>query len=266
MQNNKIPIIILTRERPLQLQAMINSIEKYTEIDTYEIILCDNDSQQPEMIYLLKEFEKKYTVIYNKKNLIFAGFNPGLKLVKSDYFILSDPDIILNKNIPKNWIEIFIKFFKKYPLAKIGFALDITKLPHPDIPQSYKIKRWEKQFNENLFEQDIVLDKCYVAKIATTFAMYRKDSFVYWEDGLKVGHPTDSSYFSQKFFNKKYNYPSIRVAGRFKSEHAGWFMLTDYKSDFDYYKNRTDNLPNATSTNLFTNKPSFYDRFDENKI
>jgi len=46
----KIPILILTKERPSMLIDMVKSIEDYTDPDTFHIIICDNDSRQGEMV------------------------------------------------------------------------------------------------------------------------------------------------------------------------------------------------------------------------
>jgi glycosyltransferase involved in cell wall biosynthesis len=225
-------IIILTKERPQQLREMLTSIEDNTESGTYEIILCDNGSTYPKMIEYLSSLESKYCVLYNKANLLFEGFNIGLnKITNDDFFILSDPDIVLNKNIPKNWIDLLKGILMQTKAPKVGMALrvdDVDKDTYSCLGQWETQTMWSIKMMINGIE-------CYKAPVDTTLAMYRRDTFSYWVNRQPQFHSRDFVVYQE--YNRKYGnmMDCIRVGGNFIAKHCGWYYK-QYKEEMDYYK------------------------------
>lgn len=41
-------------------------------------------------------------------------------------FILTDPDLEFNENLPSNFIDILVDISENYQCYKVGFALDIS--------------------------------------------------------------------------------------------------------------------------------------------
>jgi hypothetical protein len=107
------------------------------------------------------------------------------KQFQNGYFVYTDPDLLIHKDCPANFIEHFFKIMQRYRNAqKVGFGLAID-----DLPDSYKYKdeviAWEQQFWQNEIEKGIFL-----AGIDTTFAMYRP--FVkgkVFVNNLRTGYP-----------------------------------------------------------------------------
>ena len=230
------PIIILTKERPLQLRDMIESIENVTE-NPY-IIICDNGSIQPEMVDLLKNIGERHSVVYNKENLGFFGLNIGLAMVDTPYFVMSDPDIIMNPETPHNWQDIFIRVLHDYPCPKVGLALDVSWLPNTTMGN--KIRGWEDGWWKNRVEIPFLDSEAYYACIDTTFAMYRRDTFECWKDGhlhLSNGNGLVGNHLSQDDYNRAYSSKPIRIAGKFSAIHTGWDFSEKYASDIEFYKN-----------------------------
>ena len=80
-------IIILTYNNLEFTKACIESIKKYTEPDTYEIIVVDNNSEDDTVSYL-KEL-KDITLICNEKNEGFPkGCNIGIAHAQKENDIL----------------------------------------------------------------------------------------------------------------------------------------------------------------------------------
>ena len=229
----KVPIILLTLNRPIQLKDMIDSIEAYTKPETYDIIICDNGSEQPEMLSLLETLAQKYTVIRNNQNEGFCGFNAGLRLVKTDRFILSDPDIRLSSKIPTDWVETFSKILDKSNSPKVGIALNInfaTALERAKVFRARELAYWEKK-------APYTDAQCYYAPVDTTLAMYRRDTFKHWEEGQLIFddrciHP--AGHIVQAY-NSKYCEETIRIAGDYTAEHMGWYVEEKYMPDWDDY-------------------------------
>ena len=98
---NKTSIIILTYNNLDYTKACIESIRKYTEKNSYEIIVVDNNSTDDTKEWLLKQDDIK--TILNDENLGFPrGCNQGIE--KS----LSNNDILLLNNdtvVTSNWLN-----------------------------------------------------------------------------------------------------------------------------------------------------------------
>ena len=97
----KTSIIILTYNHLDYTKDCIESIRKYTEENTYEIIIIDNDSTDDTKKWLKEQKDLK--VIYNEENLGFPkGCNQGIKIANKDNDIL-----LLNNDtiVTSNWLK-----------------------------------------------------------------------------------------------------------------------------------------------------------------
>lgn len=248
----KIPILILTLERPIQLRDMIVSIEANTDPSLYRLIICDNNSIHPDMVEYLKELEQKHTVIRNGINMVFEGFNAGLKLVDTDYFILTDPDIMLTDKIPFNWPTLLRDILIERPeIPKVGLALDINF--DKDTALTKWIRGCEAEAWRIPTKVTTVLDDCFITNTDTTMCMYRRDTFSYWKDGPlmfdKAHGIVDFGYLSQDFYNPKYMSKPIRMAGRFTAKHLGWYTDEKYLPNLYQYNSRCHKRISSTLFN-----------------
>lgn len=238
----KTPIIILTKERPLQLKDMVDSIVAQTDKETYKIIICDNASTQPEMVAYLKSISDQHTIIRNKANEGFAGFNRALEKVNDEFFILSDPDIVLNPNMPPRWILRFKEVLKKVPVPKIGVALNID-FP-VDTELTRRIRKRELEYWDGTMSVSDMEVPCYMAPIDTTLAMYRRDTYKFWRNDCLAFVPGEgiagSKQIHQNQYNDKYYIPVLRIAGCFTCNHTGWDYDNRYAKDWEYYKDHCD--------------------------
>lgn len=256
----KYPIIILSKERPLQLRDMVCSIVERTDPDTYEIIICDNDSRQPEMKEYLKSQEEKHTIIYNPENNGFEGFNPGLKLVKTEFFILSDPDIVLNQKTPIDWILRLVETMKIFMTPKIGLALSIDLDVNIAFEKDVIEREQEYWGDTGSVEVANLGAPCFAAPVDTTLAMYRRDTYDFWINReLHFNHGdgiAPAKIIHQNQYNPKYYVPTLRVAGNYAATHTGWDTSDRYKNDFEYYKHHCDLDLASTVKWRITGKPT----------
>ncbi len=110
----KTSIIILTYNNLAYTKKCLNSIRKYTEENTYEIIVIDNNSTDKTKDYLEKQTDIK--TIFNKENLGFPkACNQGLKLAdsKNDILLLNNDTIVTT-----NWLSNLKKCL--YSSKRIG--------------------------------------------------------------------------------------------------------------------------------------------------
>jgi hypothetical protein len=135
-----------------------------------------------------------------------------------DKYIITDPDLKLNPNIPSNFIEILASLSDKYKTSKIGFALDITDhhqfYPTTEYLADRSIRDWESRFWENKIEDDEY--EIYKADIDTTFCLMNKTNI---ESEIDL---------------------QIRVAGDFTAKHIPWYIENEVYNVYDNYMSNTN--------------------------
>ena len=112
--NSKTSIIILTYNNLDKTKDCIESIRKYTDKDSYEIIVVDNNSTDDTKLFLKEQDDIK--VIFNESNVGFPmGCNIGIANAEETYDIL-----LLNNDtiVTKNWLSNLKKCL--YSDEKIG--------------------------------------------------------------------------------------------------------------------------------------------------
>lgn len=112
--NSKTSIIILTYNNLDKTRDCIESIRKYTDKDSYEIIVVDNNSTDDTKLFLEEQDDIK--VIFNESNVGFPmGCNVGIANAEETYDIL-----LLNNDtiVTKNWLSNLKKCL--YSDEKIG--------------------------------------------------------------------------------------------------------------------------------------------------
>lgn len=199
-----IPIIIICFNNYKYIDNTIKQLRKINEDYITSIIIMDNCSICEKTIEYLKNSSCK--VIYNNENKgpwVNSFINSDVYNQMPDEFILTDADLQLNPNLPKNFVEILSELSNKYKSSKIGFALDISDfdkmLQAPYIlfrEITYTIYEWENQFWQNKVANDTY--DLYKADIDTTFCLH----------------------------NKKYteNIFPLRIAGDFLAKHIPWYV------------------------------------------
>lgn len=207
MPKSPIPAVIVGYNQLSYIKRMVAQLEKYVE----HIIIVDNNSTyQP----LLEYYEHDY-----KHTLLRQKINPGSSALQTskqvqeltgDIYLITDPDILLNPNLPDNFIEILLEISEHFQAYSVGFALDIWR---DDIRQdhqitvygkNYTIVEWEQQFWKARIPYKAY--ELYAAQIDTTFSIKNR-----------------------KYFRKRGG--CIRIAGNFTATHMPW--LTNYKQTID---------------------------------
>lgn len=217
---NNIPIIIICWNNLTFIKNFVNQIKEYIN----PIILLDNNSSYPPLLEYYKdiksELKDKITIKRLNKNY---GHTVYLKLKKElpDIYILSDPDLELNKKMPANFAEIFLQISNKYKIYKVGSAINIKdkdKFINYVNKNGLTNYEWEKQFWRMPIKDTKY--ELYKADIDTTLCLVNNN--------YKRGN---TWYFDNE---------AIRVAGDFTVKHLPWYKNflknTIPKDEIDYYK------------------------------
>jgi len=202
----KIPVIVICWNNLSFIKNFVDQMNNYPN----PIILLDNNSNFPPIFDYYKQIQKE---LPNKVKVMLLEENYGhevyikLKEKLPDLYILSDPDLQINPEMPQNFAEIMVNLSEKYNAYKVGAALDISDsekfIQCDKYTHNKNIYDWESQF----WEKSIPDDKyeLYSADIDTTFCLV-----------------------NTKYKEKNAN---IRIAGDFTVKHLPWYK--------DYIKNNT---------------------------
>jgi hypothetical protein len=212
-----VPIIINNRNRVTFLKQMLERIESFGYKNIY---ILDNDSTYPPLLEFYKTTNAK--VIYLKKNVGYMALwkTEVFGLFKNKHYVYSDPDILLQKDCPKDFVYQLYKELHKYPTKeKAGVALRIDDLP--DNRQKKDVVKWEEVYWKNVLSENV-----YDALVDTTLALYKP---------LAYGNAEECA--------------AIRVGGKLTAQHLPWYQDADNLSEEDvYYKNH------ANSSSSWANK------------
>ena len=217
-----IPIIIVCYNNYKYVNHTLTQLKKINNDYYKNIIILNNSSNCVDTINFLKSVDVK--VINNNNNgpWINCHTNAHIYHTLPDKFILTDPDLELNENIPSNFIEILSDLSDKYKTNKIGMALSITdfeKMYDTVYFNGKTIYEHEKQFWINKIEDSSY--ELYYADIDTTFCLINKNH---------------------------YSNCTIRIAGNFTAKHLPWYKENKIYNIYDNYIMACSNTKTTIST------------------
>ncbi len=212
-----IPIIINNFNRLTYLKLLIASLERRGYFNIY---IIDNASSYPPLLEYYKQ--SQYDIFYLRKNIgHLALWKSNIyKKFKNNFYVYTDPDLVLPEGCPDDFMELFLKTLKKYKFArKVGFSLKIDNLPEC-FSRKREVIDWEIQYFQNKIN-----DMLYRAPIDTTFALYRPRT--------KGG---SNSYV-----------PMYRTASPYEIEHLPWYVDSNNLTSEDKYY-----LANTKTSTMWT--------------
>jgi len=183
MNVDSIPIVINSFNRLTCLKKCITSIENL-EIPN-PIIILDNKSSYEPLLEYYKTLSYEIIMLGNnfgheaiwKSGLYNSRFN-------KNYFVYTDPDVVLIEECPSDIIQHMYTILKKYPqFLKLGLGLKIDDLPD-HFPHKASVIGWENQFWTTQLEPGV-----YKADIDTTFALHDPRQRTAWARSFRTGHP-----------------------------------------------------------------------------
>jgi hypothetical protein len=201
----EIPILIPCFNTVTYVRGMV---EQLRARGLKRIFLLDNASTYPPMREFLLDPGQGVTVITQDTNRgprsSFLDL-PDYTLLPQ-FFCVTDPDLVLNPEMPPDFIAQLASLTERLAIGKAGLALDITdrEAIREDgfsiAGRVWKIWEWEQQFWQDQIETLPGGDAVFRAKVDTTFALYNK-----------------------RFFDRNDIYQAVRVAGRFTCRHLPWY-------------------------------------------
>ncbi len=207
-----IPLFIISYNRLSYIKDMINRLE---EIGIKKIIIIDNNSTYKPLLDYYESLN--YEVIkldYNGGYKVFWT-DPIFEKYRRDFYMLSDPDLYIIDECPKDIVEVFFNYLEKYPFVnKVGCSLKIDDLPKNSVFGD-SVVNWEKKFYKTEIEENV-----YFAPIDTTLALYLPDNL----------------------FEPSRQDRSFRIGYPYQAKHLPWYRLKGDVTDEDifYSKHKTN--------------------------
>jgi len=226
LESPKLPVIIPTFNNPTYMCNMIEQLVDYG-FRYEDIIILDNFSRSAIMQDMLDTANQWGCIVVKK----FTNDGPReYYLNKSlfewlpEKFILTDPDIKFNENLPQKFLSELIKVSETYQLYKVGFALDIemvginSNIKKIDFNSIFSMHEWEKQFWQDEIDKLDDGSQIYRAAIDTTFCLVNKKYFTDYQEPMQIG------------------YKCARIGGNFTAQHYGWYDNPPMNTDeYNYY-------------------------------
>lgn len=217
--DSDIPIFIPVFNQVSYAKFMVSQL---TALGISNFVLCDNASTYVPMQLYLEEAAKEHRVCH-------LGYNFGPRIYSDkellpympEWFIVTDPDLIFNKNIPNNFINNMIEASAHYQFSKVGFAMDIWGEASEKFFNVAQVRLWESRYWDAQCGAAPDGSPIYFAPIDTTFAVHNTGMLM---DEYSRGAITTTA-------------RAARIAGNYTCEHMGWWKEQPLDpEEFEYYK------------------------------
>jgi hypothetical protein len=198
-----IPIVVICWNELTYIKNMVDQLKHYN----HPIILLDNHSRYEPLLEYYKEIKKE---LGNKIEIRMLKKNYGntvyltLKYSLPKVYILTDPDLELNKNMPKNFVEILYDLSEKYKVYKIGSTIE-------------KIKK-----------DDLINCPEYGFNWTRPKRVIKNDTYKLYHDWVDTTFCLVNTKYQKKNLDLKHHYmnstiPAIRIGGEFSVKHLPWY-------------------------------------------
>ena len=219
----EIPILIICHNNYIYVKHTMSQIKNINELYYNNIVIVNNDSTCLNTINFLKNVDVKVINNVNDGPWICDICNMHIYDILPNKYILTDPDLKFNANIPSNFIEILSELSDKYKTSKIGFALDISdfdKMYQGNYVRSLNIYDFEKMYWENKIND--INYEMYNSPIDTTFCLINKN------------------YISEEY--------DLRIAGNFTAKHMPWYKCNELFNTYELYLLNTKTSSDISTT------------------
>jgi len=121
--NPKISIVIPTKDKLKYVRRAVESIQKHTKYNNYEIVIVNNQSQEEESLEYFKEIEKEKNIKiinFNKPFHFGKLYNWASKQVDGEYMLILNNDI---KVLNDEWLESMLEWCQLPEVGSVGAKL-----------------------------------------------------------------------------------------------------------------------------------------------
>jgi len=222
-------------------EKSLNSVVK--NLKDFRIIIIENSRQN----HIKYNFEKKYNnikVIIPKKNLgLAAGYNFGIKLAKTKYVFLNNPDIKINRSS----IIKLLNYAKKIKTFGIIAPIYKNQKHHKNYSNNRNLTINNEILNVDWIDNNFLIDKdqiknnlfdekffLYFETIDFCLNLKKKKKNLFIIKSIKFDH------FGSKSVDSKYDY----VVKLTRAWHYNWSKFYYFRKNFNYIYAFAKIMPN----------------------
>lgn len=130
---NKILVIVVTRNNPILLQNFISSVKNHNAGFDFDLIIADNSSDNPRQLNYLNSISSRHKVLTCENDRAEGTFDSVSRQFINDYkyFFFTHDDVVVHK---ENWLKVFVDrieskyiepevshtHFLRYPIGRVG--------------------------------------------------------------------------------------------------------------------------------------------------
>ena len=255
----KTSIIILTYNKLNYTKLCIESIRKYTDNGTYEVIVVDNNSSDGTVEWLKKQ--RDIVTIFNNENFGFPkGCNQGIEVAEGENILLLNNDTIMTKN----WLINMTKcLYSNINIGAVGCVTNycsncqVIQAEYQTIDELFDFCEKYNVSNEELWEERlrligfcVLIKKEVVNKVGLLDEIFTPGNFEdddYSFRAVKAGYKlmlckdTFIHHFGSTSFKENYEtFNENLVINEEKFKQKWGFYLNE---DFDTHPNLSNILP-----------------------
>jgi hypothetical protein len=126
MSRNKIPILLLTNDRPNMLEKVLKRVIRYTDWNQFDLWILDNFSTKAnsKIISMFKAnypFINVHSTTYNQVSVIQ---NEVIRKLKSDIYIKMDDDMLVSENWTTPLIDVYNRNYQKMSFGSVVIPIN----------------------------------------------------------------------------------------------------------------------------------------------
>jgi FkbM family methyltransferase len=222
-----IPIVIICYNNHKYVENTIQQLRTVNEEYIPQTIIMDNCSTNEDTRRFLDSTSIR--VIRNKSNngpWVSPSNNQHVYNQMPEKFILTDPDLGFNPNLPSNCIEILTRIADAHDASKVGFALDIS--------------------DAHLFWKDNVINGKTIVEAESLFWIHRIPDTHYTL--YRADLDTTFCLINKRFVD--HNSRHIRIAGDFIAKHLPWYEKNAVYTVKENYENALGQLKHSHAARI----------------
>ena len=224
----KIPILLITHDRPNLLQKILTRLLLYTNWDEFELWILDNNSTSSNR-KIISAFKERYSFInifssyYNQIALIQ---NEIISKLKRDLYIKLDDDIL----VPPNWTNAFVNCFNRN-YSRMSFGSVIIPVNGFGWVPYLKIMNLENEFNK-LFPKEPLVQDCIKTPVWNNPMIQE----YLWKKSININKTTEVFLKKQNYQYKDLICNHRYSIGAIVFSHKFWEGMGGWKLDDLFYK------------------------------
>ena len=226
--NTKIPILLVTKDRPTLLEKVLNRIIKHTNWEEFDLWILDNYSTDANkkiinMFKYMYPFINIYSTTYNQLAVIQ---NEVIKKLKAELYIKIDDDILVTENWTDAFVGVYQRNYRNMSFGSVTIPINgFGWVPFMEIMNI--TNKFKSTFPTTVINQECLDVAVYKDKEVNEFL---------WKHCLDLDHTAaefknnQRGNFTDLICPHRYSIGAIVFSYKFWEEMGGWFVQPNFNT------------------------------------